>query len=243
MDRATLLDDVIHDCPFPYKDDRAQIGPMVVVACPVTGSQDVLSRAAAPNDPSFFLQCDLAEHARGSDPYPGQGSTGLGGVPATHRRGADVWVLSDEHDLSGPFQARLEVNARGQSIYWHSPTINGMARRGEGAFLLMEQSVTRAVHQHLAAAKLLYDRGGYVGAVDVAVAVLDIENARAASLAQGFEPGPIYGAPDYRANARRTMTELADTRSVVRGLLAPLYDAISVREYDPYAASPVTTTA
>ncbi len=66
----------------------------------------------------------------------------------------------------------------------------------------MEQSVTRAVHQHLATMAWIYGRADYVGMVDVAVAVLGIAQARAASLVHSFHPGPAYGASDYRRHAR-----------------------------------------
>jgi hypothetical protein len=98
----------------------------------------------------------------------------------------------------------------------------------------MERSVTRAIHQLVAVAGWLYALAGYAGPVDVGVAVLGIENARAASLAQAFEPGPNYGARDYRRHEPVTATELQGPETVTRQLVQPLFEAISVRGYDPY---------
>jgi hypothetical protein len=236
VDRDELLDRVIADFPFAYTDAREQIGPMVVVTKPVSTTPDLLRRAAGDVPVEQFVQREIPSTAAANDPFPGQGTSGLEAVYTRTRRGADVFVLASGREPDSSYQARAELHADGTLVYWHSPTVNSNARRGSEPFL-MEQSVTRALHQQLAASAFLYERAGYVGAFDIALAVLDIEHASGASLVRAFEPGPVYGAPAYRRHERATTTELRQgLEGICVRLLMPLYDVISVRGYHPYAA-------
>lgn len=99
---------------------------------------------------------------------------------------------------------------------------------------MLERSVTRDAGQFAAVVGALCERGGYVGAVDLGVALLGIERAAGASMINAFTPR-LYGAPDYRETDRITMQELtAGHQAVVRAILAPLYDVISPAGYDPF---------
>jgi hypothetical protein len=108
----------------------------------------LLIRAWGIEDPSNFLQTEFTARARQSDPYPNQGTSGLGEALQTSRRGADVWVLSAQTDMTIEYQARAQLHRNGQIVYWHSPTINHHQSR----LLLTEQSVTRAATQTIATA-------------------------------------------------------------------------------------------
>jgi hypothetical protein len=170
--------------------------------------------------------------ARRADIHPQQGTAGLGDALRVWRAGAQQWVFEFERDLSSRYQARGELTADGSLNYWHSPIFWGDEG---GRQVIMERSVTRAVYQPLAAASWLYERAGFHGGIDVAVAVLGIENAVGGTLFREFHP-PTYGASDYRAHARVTSEELrSDLGGLVRRLLDPLFDVISVRGYDPLA--------
>jgi hypothetical protein len=134
-------------------------------------------------------------------------------------------------DPSFPYQARVHLSADGSLTYWHSPVLNTSQ---QGRLLVMERSITRAVAQALAAAAFVYERAGFCGAVDLGVAVLGIEVAAGASVSHAFTPA-TYGAPDYRHDERVTMQELSAERDrVVRRMLAPLFEVISARGYDPF---------
>jgi hypothetical protein len=101
--------------------------------------------------------------------------------------------------------------------------------------LVMERSVTRAVYQALAAARFLYERPGFHASMDISVAVLGIETAAGASVVNAFSP-TVYGVPDYRRHERVASDELrSDLDGLVRRLLAPLFEVISARGYDPLA--------
>jgi hypothetical protein len=102
---------------------------------------------------------------------------------------------------------------------------------------LLEQSLTRAVYQPLAVAAWLYNRAGFYGSVDVAAVVMGIEGVGGASGINGFGPFSTYGAAEYRRHERITGEELrSELDRVVIRLLRPLYEVISVPNYDPLAA-------
>lgn len=236
IDRRSLLDEAIRAMPFKFEDPVDEIGPMIVIARPVAARDDLLDRARGTLDARNFLQREFTEEARRRDPYPNQGTPGLGEALNVARRGAGIWILQRDRDLTTAYQARLELTAGGAAAYWHAPTINSRARRGDERRLLLERSVTRAVFQQLATMAWLYERGGYAGAVDIALAVLSIEHARGAALSNAFDLGSEFGAPDYRHDARVTTTELRqDPEGLTRKVLSGLFDVVSPRDYDPFA--------
>jgi hypothetical protein len=236
IDRAAWLDEAVAAMPFSFDDPIEHIGPMVVLVRPVASPRGLLDRARGDQDMRHFLQRDVSEHARRLDPYRSQGTSGLGDALDVTRRGAGVWVTQIDRDFRGPYQARCEYSTSGQLTYWHAPAINSRIRRDADVAWIMERSVTRAVFQTLTAAALIYQRGGYSGAVDVGVALLGIEDASGAALSNTFEGGPRYGAPDFRENLRTTTTDLRrDPEQVTRELLAGLFDVIAPRDYDPFA--------
>lgn len=189
--------------------------------------------AARESELDDFVRGSITQVARQLDPYPDQGSSGLGESLGLSRAGADVWVLDaapNGRDPTFEYQALGEFSADGSLVYWHSPVL---FRSQRGAYV-MERSVTRAVYQALAAARWVYEQARFHGSIDVAVAILGIESAGGGTLAREFY-APAYGAPDYRRHARVTSEELRlGLDRIVRRLLDPLYEVISVRDYDPF---------
>ena len=236
IDRRAWLEDAVAGMPFAFEAPLERVGPMLVLARPVAASDRLLSRACGEQDPRHFLQRDVAEMARSRDPYPDQGTSGIGDALDVTRRGAEVWVMQRDRDLTSSYQSRLEIALDGTLSYWHAPVINSRAQREEGPAFIMERSITRALFQTLVVASLLYERGGYAGAVDVGVAVLGIEHATGAALSNSFDSGPIYGAAEYRHDLRATTTEIRrDPEGLTRHLLEGLFDVVSPRQYDPFA--------
>jgi hypothetical protein len=197
VNREEWLAEILRDFPFEYDQPMEVVGPMVVAARPVVGSTDVLRRAAGDGEIDQLVRRQLPQHALASDIYPDQGTAGLEAVFDLTRRGADAWVVNRERDLTSPYQARLEVHADGQLVYWHSPVVSGASRRGQSEQILrMERSVTRAVHQPIAVAGWLYARAGYAGAVDLAVRIPSAALREAVFLltGEGNLVKPRYGA-------------------------------------------------
>jgi hypothetical protein len=232
VDRDRLLSKARADAPFEFELDGT-VGPMAVVVRSVTSSAQLLKTAAGELDVGMFIQRTLLPVGRFVDPYPDQGSTGLDGAHVTTRRGAGVWRQSAERDLTHHYQAVFDLSAAGQLTYWHSPTVNSSSRRELP--MVLERSVTRAVQQALGTMGWLYDRAGYRGVVDVGVVLWDVEHACGASTHNAWEPGPEYGAPEYRQHDRVTAGDLLDRcRQVSAHLVAPLCDVISLQGYDPF---------
>ena len=229
VDRGRMLDQTIASLPFTLDVDAT--GVIVTVVKPVLPGRELLRVAAAGSSIDQVLQLGLAQEARKRDPYPDQGTPGLGDAMVVTRSGAEIWVCSQGRDLSVELQARGELTAEGALTYWHSPVLNN-AR--DGSLVVMERSVTRATYQPLAAATWLYDRVAFHGPVDVGVAVIGIEKAGGASAAQEFRR-QHYGQRTYRRHARITSEELrSDLDRVVRRLLDPLFEVISIHDYDVF---------
>jgi hypothetical protein len=229
-DRDQLLDEVVRSMPFGFEVEDN--GLIVTAVRPVLPGRELLRIAAGDRVVDDFVQTELTPVAQRADIYPQQGTAGLGDALRVWRAGAQQWVFEFERDLSSRYQARGELTADGSLNYWHSPIFWGDEG---GRQVIMERSVTRAVYQPLATASWLYERAGFQGGTDVAVALLGIENAVGGTLFREFHP-PTYGAPDYRAHARVTSEELrSDLGGLVRRLLDPLFEVISVRGYDPLA--------
>lgn len=226
--------------PFEFEDPVELIGPMLVAIRPVAPPSDLISRAAGDEEPRAFLQRSLQQWAGEADPYPSQGTSGIETVYYIVPLGAERWLLRRDRNATFPYQAHLTLDRRGELTYWHAPVINsGVRRTSEGGQIpiLMEQSVTRAAHQAFACAARLYVEAGFQGALDCGVVVRAVGDAVAASAVHAFQAETL-GVPDYVHYERITALELADVEDLTRRFVQPLYDAISVRAYDPYGESP-----
>lgn len=225
VDRGALLEDAVDAMPFSVGDEAA----ICLFARPVASASDLVGPAAGSAGVDALLD-DLRQVAASNDPYLGQGDLSISQATRHDRRGAHVWALDAGRLPDDTYAARLEVGRDGLLRYWSKP----LAYERRGQFAVLERSVTRDAGQFAAVVGALYERGGYVGAVDLGVAVVGIETAAGASMINAFTPR-LYGAPDYRQTDRITMQELTAThQAVVRALLAPLYDVISRAGYDPF---------
>jgi hypothetical protein len=78
-------------------------------------------------------------------------------------------------------------------------------------------------------------QAGFLGAVDIAVALLHIEAASGASIQHSFGGPPSSGEHEYRRHERTLTTEmLGDSRAIARRVLAPLFGVVSATGYDPF---------
>lgn len=237
-DRSAELDRVVDAMPFQFGYEIDQVGPIVVTLRPVTSHEGLVRVAAAGADVIEFLRQTVREEGRLSDPYPDHGNTGIESVYQAGPVGANRWVLSRENDPATPYQSMVDIEADGGFTYWHSPTINVIARRGQpDRQIFMEIAAVRALHQAVACANRIYSAAKYRGPIDIGVAVLGIENAISGTLAQGFGDGIRYGAPEFRATGRVNAYDVERPSTVVRELLSPLFDAFAARNFDPYTGS------
>jgi hypothetical protein len=227
VDREALLGEAM--AAMPFESNEIEAAPITLFARPVTGSDDLLERAAA-GGPIDELVRGLPQHAREKDVFPDQGNISLGSTHDMKRRGADVWVLGAARDPSSKYQAQLELRMNGTSRFWAVPQAR---TSNSGALYLLERSVTRHVLQFVEVACHLFVQAGYVGSVDLGIGLTGIQTARGASLFDAFGEGPVYGASDYRRTRRVTMADLKkDATAVISSLLGPLFDVISAPNFD-----------
>lgn len=234
VDRDAQLRQVIDAMPFDFSIPISEIGPMVVSASPVMPRPGLLDSVVALEDPRDYFRRELPALGGASDPYPGQGTSGIESVHQVDSRGADCWVFTNGRNAADRYQAVVDLSRDGGFVYWHAPTIR--EGRGDRPYL-MEQSVTRALHQAVYCAGVILERCGHAGQVDIGVALLGLESATAASHTDGWEPGPYFGASEFCSTGRFASHEFLEPKPIIRALLSRLFETISIRAYDPYAAS------
>jgi hypothetical protein len=224
IDRGEMLQDALDAIPFAAGD----LAAICLFAHPVAGVRDVLGAAAGGGDVTGLVG-GLRDVAQANDPYPDQGDVSISSSPSqVRRRGAAAWMIDAGFPGDDEYAAQLDVSREGLLRYWSKP----LAYEDQARFVVRERSVTRDAGQFMAVAGHLYDRSGYVGPVDVGVAVVGIDQAYGSSAGMRQQ---VYGAADYQATERVTMQELrGDHRGVVLRLLEPLYDVISRPGYDPF---------
>lgn len=230
VDRELLLVRTIERMPFTF--DLPATGVGVTVVKPVFPGRELLRIAAGGDPVDDFLRRALPNAADAGDLYPDQGASNLAAATRVSQPQADLWVCSETDDPGFAYQARLELEANGSLTYWNSPAIHS---DNDGPRLLMERSLTRAVHQALAVTSWLHDRAGFHGAVDIGVAVIGIEGVTGSTQRGAFiGRAPIYRAAEYRRHDRVTSQEMSSSLSeIVLRLLAPLYEVVSLDGYDP----------
>lgn len=229
-DREEQLSDAV--AVYPFEFDAADEGVVLVTVRPVAAGRELLRIAAGEASIAQFLQGEATTPAREKDPYPQQGTSGLGEAFQVGAAQADHWIAATTNDRASRYQALALFFADGTFVYWHSPILN--TRNGQVKFV-MEQSVTRALYQPLLVAEYLYDAAGFFGSVDIGLAVLGLKGVGGATRVHAFEM-PLYGADQYRRSERVTGEELRSGRDdITRRLLRPLYEVISLRNYDPLA--------
>jgi hypothetical protein len=229
-DREEQLSEAV--AAYPFEFDAAAEGVVLVTLRPVAAGRELLRIAAGEASIAQFLQGEATTPAREKDPYPRQGTSGLGEAFQVGAAQADQWIAANTNDRASRYQALALFFADGTFAYWHSPILN--TRNGQLKFV-MEQSVTRALYQPLLVAEYLYDAAGFFGSVDVGLAVLGLKGVGGATRLNAFEMS-LYGADEYRRSERVTGEELRSGRDdVTRRLLRPLYEVISLGNYDPLA--------
>lgn len=229
-DLTAWLGEVRDDMPFSFSDEVEDLGPVVVACRPVVGPQELLVAAAGEKPVDQYLRSDVLGFAMEAEMYRDQGTPGLGRASSMRRPGPDTWIATySPGNLAYPHQAHLTGTRDGQLVYWHSPCIQNI----DGTRLLMERSLTRAVHQLLATAGRVYADGGYLGAVDCGVAVLGTRGVIGASVSRGVGQRRL-DETEYRRDAEVASLDLTQApEAVTVQMLAPLFEVISEAEYDP----------
>jgi hypothetical protein len=124
IDREQWLATAIDEMPFAFDQPTAHVGPMLVMVRPTAAPAEMLRRAAAAAAAAAattiedFLQEEFLPQARKADPYPDQGSPGLGDAFQVGRSGADIWLLRRDTDATLERQAYTRLSAAGELRYY-----------------------------------------------------------------------------------------------------------------------------
>lgn len=103
--------------------------------------------------------------------------------------------------------------------------------------IFFEDLVAGLVTRFLLVEGSLFARAGYLGSVDLGVAVTNLKEAVSSKTLQnawGYEY-PQYNRPEYRRKTRVLSTSLVEApQEAAKTLVMPLVAAISQERYDPF---------
>ena len=234
-DAHQLLDEAIARSPTPAQGWDERAGHLHAVARPLAPDEGMLDRAGQGDLPALF-------HALAAE---------MGASSATHiepsishasyvsRRGNRGWTISTvdedvaQHVRTARSTAHLELDHDGTGYLF----MGRAAELWQERLMLFESVIAWNLADFLTAMGGIYDRAGYVGQVDVGVAVLNIEGAHSSLLGeevQTFYP-VTYKAADHQRTERVGASELHQApRDVARRLLARLFEAMAGDTADPF---------
>lgn len=248
QDRGELLDLCIADSP--YLPD-AQLAFMHAFARPVAGAdRHIWDEAAAKRDGAQGLLRALTE-AAGTAGQVGSGYTpslhASGGQLHSDQLGADAWRLSTlsregRNEKRSPgycVEAIVDVDGRGH-LFCGRAAENHPAQHTDARRLIVFESIIAGnLASFLALMGSLYRDAGYLGPIDLGVAVIGLQGAHSSRLLAGhgfFMDSHAYLADEYRRTARVNAAELDDPERVAMQLVGRLVQATDGREnFDPFA--------
>jgi hypothetical protein len=111
------------------------------------------------------------------------------------------------------------------------------AQRYDGRLLVFEPLLADSTVKYLSIMGRLYEAGGYLGPVDVGMAVTGLRGGESYHLRDNIWPDRTpYNKDGYRRTGRFPASQLAsDPRGAARGLVLPLLRATTRDSYDPFS--------
>jgi hypothetical protein len=232
-----LLEEAITRTPSPALGWDERAGYMHAVARPLAPDDGILDRAGQGDLDALFHGGPLTEEMSASHGTHIEPS--ISRAAYVSRRGNRGWTISTvdeevaQHVRTARTTAHLELDHDGVGYLF----MGRAAEMWQERLLLFESVIACNLAEFLAAMGGIYDRAGYVGHVDVGVAVLNIEGAHSSLLGEDqivFHP-ITYKAADHKRTERVSASELHDApREVARRLLARLFEAMAGDAVDPF---------
>jgi hypothetical protein len=234
VDPKVMLDQTVASAPVEPHEGHAFLH---LVAHPVEPDEALLEKARGDQKSPQFLNrlfSAAASAAVYSIPY----SPDLLKANNFERR-ADGWVasqgLEDEPwqgtvDPGHVLEFEVGVDGRGHLFCGRA------AEEYDGRLLIFENIVAGLTVRFLTVLGGLYAAGGYVGPVDMGLAVTGLKGGISYVLSQriGVRPSP-YDKDQYRRTERFSALTLSnDPRGAARKLVMPLVQAITRESYDPF---------
>ena len=233
IDRDGMLEGVIRAAPIEHHEDHAYLH---LIARPVVPNEDLLDKARGEQDVPRFLGL-LITAALSAEVFPSRYSPDLYGTTNYERR-ADGWATSqglgvewEERENPGRV-LDFEVGLDGSGRLF----CGRAAQRHRGRLLIIDALVAGLTVRFLSVMGGLYAAGGYLGPVDVGLAVTGLKGGVSYFLTDDpwSDPTP-YDKDQYRRTERVPASQLdGDSRGAARRLVMPLLRAITRERYDPF---------
>lgn len=199
---------------------------------PVAADRTLLARAASGDDQELRSRLlagrdRAAGKAHAYDPD-------LRGVFYWTNRGAEGWVLADEFERRAGRRVQVGIDRDGSG--WLFCARAGEQYRENEPIRLFEELVAGNLSAFFGMLGELYGAAGYVGPVDVGVALTGTAAAVSGTMGRQFRQ-VAFGHDEYRETDRiGWAASLCERpREISRGLLQPLFDVVSPIGFDPYA--------
>lgn len=235
IDREELLRDELGRAPAA----NPELGYLLAFSRPVVPDDSMVERVAPGRNE--LLQC-LMRGVRSwgdvrADRY-GQGyDPDFRDAIHTWRRGAAGWAVSTyrEEDNSPRRTAKLELDFDGTGHFFCGRIVDtiGGSSPGAGSKVMFDTILAGNLTSFFGAMGALYEAAGYVGHVDVGMALTGIEGSLPYGLHQWGDN--VYSGPAPERTARVTAAELRDDpKSVTMSLIRRFLDATRGTSYVPF---------
>lgn len=234
VDREAILEQAIESARIPSHEDFAYLH---LVARPVVPDEDLYDRAGGDQQAMQFLG-SLISAASSGEAFPARYSPDLRGGHNQEWRAdglAASWGLGPEWEQrQNPGRVlELEVSMDGNGRMF----CGRAAERYNGRLLIFEALVVGSTAKFLTVMGDLYAAGGYLGPVDVGLAVTGLRGGESHHLRDNswIDRTP-YNKDRYRRTERFPASQLAsDSRGAARGLVLPLLRTTTHDSYDPFS--------
>jgi len=239
VDREALLKEAVDRTPIERRED---FGYLHLVAGPVVTDEDVLDRAAGDTHLAQFLNSRISaalepevfKPKRMSELYPDLSAV------SDFRRNPRGWITRRGFEeawmkIEGPKGALVfEVGLDGSGYLF----CGSAAEEHDGRLLVYEDQVAGLTVRFLSVLGGLYNAAGYLGPVDVGVAITGMRGGVSAALQDHLifrhrlEP---YEDDRYLRTGRFMASLLRDDpQAAARNLVMPLVRVITMEGYDPF---------
>ena len=239
VNRESLLKEAVDRAPIEPRDD---FGYLHLVAGPVVTDEDVLDRAAGDTHLAQFLNTlisaalepEVFKPKTMSELYPDLSAV------SDFRRNPRGWITSRGFEeawmkIEGPKEALVfEVGLDGSGYLF----CGSAAEEHDGRLLVYEDQVAGLTVRFLSVLGGLYDAAGYLGPVDVGVAMTGMRGGVSAALQDHLifrhrlEP---YDDDRYLRTGRFMASLLRDApQAAARNIVMPLARVLTMEGYDPF---------
>jgi hypothetical protein len=234
IDREAILEEAINGAPIEHHEGHAYLH---LIARPVVPDDDLFGKARGEQHAVQFLD-GLFTAAASTEVFPNQYSPDLHGRNNYERR-ADGWAASqglgieweERKDPNRVLDLEIGLDGSGRMFCGRA------AATLKGRLTIIDVLVAGLTARFLAVMGGLYAEAGYLGPVDVGLAVTSLRGGVSYVLSDDpwTDPAP-YDKDQYRRTERLPASQLVgDSRGAARKLVLPLLRAITRESYDPFS--------